>query len=330
MNSILIASTGWCEKIAPDEAARYAGYARQFEAIQVRKSARWRTGRALHRKQLMAAHGTLSVLEGLPPFAHQGLFAQPQNYEVLVRLSNGGLDRASDRTPDIRGFSFRVLGVTGESALANGAATCQDFTLINQEVFAFRGSDEFVHFVDAASRGGAALLKHLFKRYGVLGGLRMLAKFIKAAGRRFGGFATETFFSAVPMANGPYAVRVRLQPAAGNGAAVPGAKGDWGLDFASRLKQQPLHWDVQLQFYSSEESTPIEDPSVNWQTPYTTVARLMLPRQDAGSADGKALAAQCESAVFDPWQALAQHRPLGDVQRARKVVYFGSQKARGA
>ena len=28
--------------------------------------------------------------------------------------------------------------------------------------------------------------------------------------------------------------------------------------------------------------------------------------------------------------ALAEHRPLGDVQRARKVVYFESQKGRGA
>ena len=29
-------------------------------------------------------------------------------------------------------------------------------------------------------------------------------------------------------------------------------------------------------------------------------------------------------------QLLAAHRPLGDVQRARKVVYFESQKGRGA
>ena len=41
-------------------------------------------------------------------------------------------------------------------------------------------------------------------------------------------------------------------------------------------------------------------------------------------------AAEVEAAVFDPWQALAAHRPLGDVMRARKVVYFESQKGRGA
>jgi hypothetical protein len=76
--------------------------------------------------------------------------------------------------------------------------------------------------------------------------------------------------------------------------------------------------------------TPIEDASVNWPSPYTTVARLRLPRQDVATASGQALLKQVEASVFDPWQALAAHRPLGDVQRARKVVYFESQKGRGA
>jgi hypothetical protein len=34
--------------------------------------------------------------------------------------------------------------------------------------------------------------------------------------------------------------------------------------------------------------------------------------------------------MIDPWQALADHRPLGDVQRARKAVYFASQRGRAA
>jgi hypothetical protein len=69
---------------------------------------------------------------------------------------------------------------------------------------------------------------------------------------------------------------------------------------------------------------------VNWVAPYSTVARLMLPRQDTASAEGRAFAQKVEDCVIDPWQALAAHRPLGDVQRARKVVYYQSQKGRGA
>lgn len=323
-------STAWKEQIAADEAQRFAGYGVQFAAIQARKSKKYGPGRALHRKQLTAARGQLEVLADLPEFARHGLFATPHEFDVWVRLSNGGLDRAPDRMPDVRGFALRVLGVQGDSALGNGPAKSQDFTLINQEAFAFPKSDEFVGFVAAAASGGAALLKFLVKQYGLLGGPARLLKMLKTVNKPFGGFATEPMFSAVPMACGPYAVRVRLVPAAANGQATGGANKDWGADFSTRLAGQDLHWDLQLQPFVSEALTPIEDASVNWPTPYTTVARLTLPRQDNTQPAGKAFAEQVEAGVFDPWQALAAHRPLGDVQRARKVVYFESQKGRGA
>lgn len=330
MSSVPAPSTAWQEKIAPDEEQRYAEYARQFALIQARRSERWGPGRALHRKQLTAAHGFLQVLDGVPSFARHGLFAAPGEHEVWVRTSNGGLDRAPDRVPDVRGFAMRVFGVEGDSALGNGPARSQDFTLINQEAFAFPGSAEFVDFVVAASQGNSALFKYVFRRYGLLGGPRRIGKLVRSVGKPFGGFATETLFSAVPMANGPYAVRVRLLPAASNGAAAPGAREDWDSDFSTRLARGPLHWDLQLQFFASEALTPIEDASVNWPTPYSTVARLMLPRQDTRSAAGREFSDKVEATVIDPWQALAEHRPLGDVQRARKVVYFESQKGRGA
>src|SRR6185369_16160416 len=101
MSSTAEPSTGWQERVAPDEEQRYAAYAQQFAAIQARKSRRWGKGRALHRKQLTAAHGVLEVLDSLPGFARHGLFAQPRHYDVWVRLSNGGLDRAPDKAPDI-------------------------------------------------------------------------------------------------------------------------------------------------------------------------------------------------------------------------------------
>lgn len=330
MGSAPAPSTSWQEKITPDDEQRYAGYAQQFAQLQARKSARWGTGRALHRKQLTAACGTLEVLDGLPAFARHGLFAKPRDYDVWVRTSNGGLDRAPDAVPDIRGLSIRVLGVQGESALGNGPAVSQDFTLINQEAFGFAGAGEFVDFVMAASRGKGELFKYVLKRYGLLGGPRRLARMLRKIRRPFSGFATEPMFSAVPMANGPYAVRVRLQHAASNGTAALDPGGDWDAEFSDRLARGPLHWDLQLQYFASEATTPIEDASVNWPTPYTTVARLMLPKQDTRSPEGVEFAAQVEAGVFDPWHALAEHRPLGDVQRARRVVYFASQKGRGA
>lgn len=328
MDTSYTPSTDWKEVVAPDEAQRFAGYARQFAELQARKSHKYGTGRGLHRKQLTAARGQLQVLGDLPAFASHGLFAQPGQYDVRVRLSNGGMDKTSDRKPDIRGFSFSVLGVQGDSALGNGPAKSQDFTLINQEKFAFPQSGEFVDFVVAASHGGGALIKFLVQRHGLLGAAKQIAKTVKTFGRPFGGFAAHAVHSAAPIACGPYAVRVRLVPHVANGAPVTQVQDDWNAEFSARLRQQDLQWDLQLQPFVDEATTPIEDASVDWPTPYTTVARLTLPRQDP--AADPTLAEQVEAAVFDPWQALAVHRPLGDVMRARKVVYFESQKGRGA
>lgn len=121
-------------------------------------------------------------------------------------------------------------------------------------------------------------------------------------------------------------MRVRLLPAFGNGPISADAARDWGADFSQSLAAGPLEYELQLQPFVDEQRTPIEDASVNWPTPYTTVAFPTLPQQ----AENQALLEQAETGVFDPWQALALHRPLGDVQRARKVVYFQSQQGRSA
>jgi hypothetical protein len=321
-------STGWQERVEADEAQRFAGYASSIAEMQRRKSARWGPGRALHRKQVLGVTGRLEVLEDLPAYARHGLFARPGEHEAWVRLSNGGADRAPDRRPDVRGFAIKVLGVQGPGALGGGTA-CQDFLLINHAAFAFPRSDEFVALVLAAGKGGGALLAHLFRRYGPIGGARFLARFARSIGRPFSGFASERFFSAAPIACGPFAARVRLLPAA---PPTPGSGADWAGDFLGHLSAADLSFDLQLQFFTDERVTPIEDASVDWsesEAPYVTVARLVLPRSVEGSPDPE-LQGRIESAVFDPWSALADHRPLGDVMRARKVVYLESEKGRGA
>lgn len=323
-------STAWKEVIAADEAAVFEAYAPKFAAIQKRRSERFGAGRTLHRKAIALAEGRLEVQAKLPEFCRHGLFAQPGVHEAWVRLSNGGMDRAPDQVPDIRGFAFKVFDVAGPSALGQPQAVSQDFLLINQPRFSFAQAPEFMDFVLAAARGNGALLQYLVRRYGLFGGPARLARLLKTVARPFGGFACEPLFSAVPIACGPYAVRYRLQPHAGNGAPDRAARQDWGADFARRLRAGSLAWDLQLQAFTDEATTPIEDASVDWPTPYTTVATLHLPQQDLDSPAAQALATRAEAGVFDPWQALAVHRPLGNVQRARKVIYFDSQKGRNA
>lgn len=322
-------STRWTERIAADEAERHAGYARDFGQIQALKSAKFGKGRALHRQQRLGLYGHFEVLSDLPEHARHGVFAQPGTYEAWVRLSNGGTDRQADRKPDVRGFAIKLRGVSGPGALGSGPTESQDFLLINHSAFAFAGADEFVGLVKNLAKGPGALLGYLISRYGFLGALRLMKRFAKTFNAPFTGFATEPFYSAAPIACGPYAVRVRLLPASDE--VKPGANADWGDNFRSYLERGPLQFRLQLQFFVDEASTPIEDASQDWSedvAPYLTVGVLTLPPQDVHDAAGQALAASIEAAAFDPWSALMAHRPLGEVMRARKVVYFQSQNGR--
>lgn len=324
-------SIAWQEHVSPGEAARHADAARRIVAVQQAASAADGPGRALHRKQLLALRGTLRVLDGLPPYARHGLFAQPRAYDAWLRLSNGGPRVRPDREPDIRGLALRVTGLAGPAALG-GDTDHQDFTLINHSAFAFADSRPFVGLVESASGGPPALLAWAWREFGALGMLRQMARLAAVRGKTFSGYATEPFFSAAPLACGPFAVRVRLLPPAGQ-AAPASPPADWAADLRARLAQGPLVWRLQLQFFVDEARTPIENAAVDWPesvAPYLTVADLVVDAAAESDRFGDELARQVESSVFDPWQALAAHRPLGEVMRARKLTYFESQKARGA
>jgi hypothetical protein len=290
-------STAWKEQQDGDEEKRFADYAERIAAIQKKKSQKFGNGRAFHRKQLIALRARFEVLPDLPPHAAQG----------------------------------RVLGVTGAGALG-GTTRAQDFVLINRQVFGFSKPDDFIELVLALFNGPLSLVGYLVRRYGVLGGLKRIAEVAKSMKRPFAGFAGERFFSAAPIANGPYAVRVRLEPEGTPAAAGPGAAADWAADMRAHLQRGPLVYRLQLQFFTDEKCTPIEDANVDWAesgSPYVTVGRLTIPQQSFDDAEAQKLAREVDQATFDPWEALVEHRPLGGIMRARKAAYFASQKTRG-
>jgi hypothetical protein len=325
------ASTQWQETIGADEDTRFRRYAEQLVELQRRAGgSSGGPGRALHRNQRLGLRATLEVLGDVAEPARHGLFAAPKRHDAQIRLSNGSGIHQADQRPDVRGFAIRVLGVDGPGAL--GSPThAQCLLFINSAAFAFPSAEAFIAVVTAAARGPLPLLRHLIRQHGVIGGFKHAVELSKGLGKPFAGFARETFHSAAPIACGPYAAKLRLVPV--GEAPPPAQRSDWTHDVIARLARDELRWDLQLQFFVDAATTPIEQPTVVWpesESPFVTVARLIAPAQDPRSADGEALARQIEAGKFDPWIALAEHRPLGEIMRARKVAYFASQQARGA
>jgi hypothetical protein len=70
---------------------------------------------------------------------------------------------------------------------------------------------------------------------------------------------------------------------------------------------------------------PIEDASVIWTSAYHTVATLRIPRQDFATAERDRTAREL---TINPWHTIAEHRPLGNQNRARRSIYYETARVR--
>jgi hypothetical protein len=324
-------STEWREQVAPDEDERFQRYGEQFVEFQKRRNARYGTGRALHRKQILGLRARLDVAAHDVEPARHGLFATPTSHEAWIRLSNATMNVRPDTEPDVHGFAIKLFGVSGPGALGTGPTSNQDFALINVPGFSSGNAAHFAGLIIALSNGRNAAFRYLFRAYGPIGALRAARRGTSLLKTRFTGFATEPFFSAAAICIGPYAARIRLLPRQRNSLA--GAAAGWAADMRRHLDTGEVSYDMQLQFYTDEATTPIENAAAVWpesRSPFRTVARLTIPQQDVEDEAGLALSKKIDASAFDPWNALMEHRPLGDIMRARKVVYLASERQRGA
>jgi hypothetical protein len=309
-------STEWREIIAPDEKARFARQGELMASAHALKNQKYGKGRFLHRKEILGAGGTFEVYAGLPDHAAHGIFRLPATFPAIARFSNGSVNIQANAELDIRGFAVRICDVSGPAALG-GNADHQDFLLINHDVFGARDSDEFVGVAAHVARGRLSLIWHLLWSSGPIAALAKLKALATKVAKPFRGFAAERFNTAVPLKNGPFAVKVILTP------VDPSEAGgvDFAADISRRVEYGPLAYEMSLQFFTDEATTPIEDNQMTWpleQTPVVPVGRLTLDR----------IGVAVEQLSFDPWGGLEDHRPLGEVMRARKSAYHLSTKAR--
>ena len=314
---------GFHETIAGDEAARFQRYGGELGELARRRAEK--TGvmsRALHVKQHIGAVGELVV--GAPEARRVGAFAgNGRRWPLYARLSNGSSAHRPDKTPDVRGFALKLVGVPGRKIISGlEQEVTQDFLFIDQVALPFRDPEEFMTFVRAAKDGPARLLPRLIAGFGLRRAFQVLARSLKAPKVR--SFATHAFHTAAPIAFGATAAKLGLFPMPGS--PMPAARGEDALraDLVDRLKTGPLVWSLRGQFFQDDASTPIEDASVAWTAPWEDLGILTLPRQDPESPAGRQIGEQVEQLSFDPWHALEEHRPLGAIMRARAVTYRAS------
>jgi hypothetical protein len=323
-------ASDWKEVVPADETARFEAYAALFEKLQKQNVGAGTPDRALHAKANLGVEAEFEVLADIPADARVGMFATPKKYRALARFSNGAARRQSDKKLDVRGLAVKVFGVDGKKVIPGMEdATTQDFLAIRTPVLPIRDADEFMAVVRANAT--PALLP--FRLIGALGfgrGVRVIRSALAGLKMPQSPLAATTFYSALPIKFGTSAVQFAFaaqDPPAPIKITDATALGD-GL--AARLRERPVSYDMQIRFFVDALTTPIEDASVEWKSPWITVGRLTLPIQDPASPRGRKVGELVEKLAFDPWHAREDLRPLGNIMRARNVAYRASTKGRAA
>ena len=324
------------ERPDPDEQATIDGIIRgmtqQTETVEKREH---HAVRASHAKSTACVIGTLSVHADLPDALAQGLFARAGTHPVAVRFAQGPGETLGDRVSTHRGMAIKVFEVDGEMLPGHHAPT-QDFVLATGTTFPSGTAKGFLRdgtvigksagLPEVAKSAVSSLARNLNRVLNAVGTESAMAGFF---GHPYGHPLADSYFSQAPMRWGDHVAKVAAVPIAAQQERLR----DWTLDphadedgfrhaAVALFGDHDVVFDVKVQLWTDADTQPIEDASVEWpveQSPYQTVATLRLPRQPADSAER--VHYFDEVMTFRPAHALAAHRPLGSVMRARLQVY---------
>ena len=297
----------------------FLGLAQQMLAIQEGNRVRAhlaRPYRTLHAKQLVGIkNAELIVDANLPTRFAVGHFTAGTRLPVIARFSSASASPQSDSLPDIRGAALKI-GVAGDAV--------HDLLMTSFPVSHARNARQFVEFAVIASGDRTTLVERVVDAFGEAEAKRMLGN-IQRGARQCVSLALERFWSRGAILWGNFPVRFDLRPTIAAASAEPA--NDLHAEFAARLGSGDVCFRLALQSYVDEERTPIEDGAIEWRednSPPLEIATLVIPRQNLLDEVTLERANEVDAMAFNPWNAPSAFRPLGNLNRARKVVYGSS------
>ncbi len=254
----------------------------------------------------------------------RGLFVSGASYDGWIRFSNGDADaKRSDAKGDSRGMAIKLVGVPGEKILDDerGAVT-HDFLLIDHPTFI---ADDPARYLEVLRRSNST---SFFKRalaplaLGVHGAFVARAITAHTIGSPLEARYWSTTAYALGTGEGRVAVKYSVRPASETKTPIPK---DAPPDFLRQTMIEQLRvgahtFDFLVQVRASEAMS-VEKTTDEWseaEAPFHKVATIVVPKQSFSSATQDTYG---ESLSFTPWHALPDHRPLGGVNRVRRVVY---------
>lgn len=280
--------------------------------------------RDAHPKMHGLVEAEFTVHDHLPDDYKIGVFSQAKTFNAWVRFSNANSAAQPDLKRDIRGVAIKLTNVPGDKL--SDEPDCvdnQDFLLISTDTFLCDSIQTFDGMVKAIQ--GSWLQKISFFATHPCVVWKLMTSF-----KVFANPLQIRYFSCTPYLLGSQAVKYCLTPVIQTCDFVPPEPPDNFLRLA--MKQQllnaPAEFVFGIQLQANPNSMPIENASVLWketQSPFIPVATLRIPMQNFDMPERNQ---QGENMRFSPWHCLAAHRPLGSINRARRLVYHAISELR--
>jgi hypothetical protein len=272
--------------------------------------------RDAHPKTHGVVRAEFIVLDDLPNELRHGVFKAPHTFDALIRFSASGSAVRADTIREARGMAIKLLGVDGKKILdAEQDARTQDFVMINFPVFFISSLEDYIDFASAQAGGK---LDEFWKAHPEAFKINK-----EAAATEFHNPLRGQFFSEEPYKLGPHAIKFSARPISMTTIAKPDNPGPEYLREAmlKQLKEGDAYFEFVVQLQTDALKMPIEDSAVIWDealSPFQRVALIRIPKQDPTAFKDLEFGEQLS---FTPWHALPEHRPLGAINRARRVAY---------
>ena len=319
--------------------------------------------RGVHPKDHGCVMASFTIAADLPAELRVGVFKTPgQVFRAAIRFSNAAplddddapfetnpFSGAIARTQGSRGMAIKLYEVEGARLMPDDSEQSQDFLMINQPVFSFANIEDYLE-LNRIIRDDDKVAGKFFARTGLSPEAQQRMLKSRDIIFRIKGFVPPPFqpsplspldnsyFSAAPFLLGEGRamkfVCKPLNPATGElGDAVNDP--DYLLT-AMRTRMaaadgNDICFTFQIQVRDAASlagkiDTEIEDACTEWTEPFIDAAHIRISPQDIASPERREF---CETLFYTPWHGLAEHRPLGGINRLRRNVYDISAERRG-
>jgi Cytochrome C oxidase, cbb3-type, subunit III len=305
----------------------------QIEQMKMEAGARGvkPTDRGQHPKHHGFLRARFTVLANLPAALRVGLFREPKTYAAVIRFSSTG--EQDDRVLDNHGMAIKVLGVKPkmpDDEHKKEETTTQDFVLLDHPLFFTPNVATLVAFSREKKRlvlqehlKGKELLEEMKK------GFPKEVSLLEGRKQHIESPLETDYFSTTPYKLGATAVKYSAKPEDLQNylreILVEQLRPREHPGNASTSRHTAARFGFYVQRQTDPSAMPIEDPTVEWTSPWENVAKIDIEAQDFDFPErwewGNKLS-------FSPWHALEEHRPLGGINRARRIVYPASSELR--